>query len=289
MVNPPAPDPDPAASSELVERASARRRAGALFLGGSATAYIVTGPISGALLEMYGLGAFAGWRWMFALEGAISITVGLVAAFFLVSRIQNARWLTGEEMAALGAAVGRDREARSREPQVSRLRLVVHPQGPLAQSTLDLRVTAAGLAVVNSLGNLGGFVSPTLFGYLEETTGSTNGGLYALSAASLLATVGVYFLRRGSGRGGAEAAPRPRPDRLRVTPARPPGTVCSGRDGTVEPQRRTAVAVSTRSSAGLGQRSPEAGVGTARVTWIFSRNISSSTRGAISCCHRSLS
>ncbi|BBJ46189.1 hypothetical protein SSPO_089070 [Streptomyces antimycoticus] len=83
--------------------------------------------------------------------------------------------------------------------------------------------------------------------------------------------------------------PRPRPDRLRVTPARPPGTVCSGRDGPVEPQRRTAVAVSTRSSAGLGQRSPEAGVGTARVTWIFSRNISSSTRGAISCCHRSLS
>ncbi|MEE4594904.1 hypothetical protein V2J94_23955 [Streptomyces sp. DSM 41524] len=77
---------------------------------------------------------------------------------------------------------------------------------PLAQSTLDLKVTAAGLAVVNSLGNLGGFVSPTLFGYLEETTGSTNGGLYALSAASLLATA-VYFIRRaGSGRGGAEAA-----------------------------------------------------------------------------------
>ncbi|AEM84968.1 MFS transporter [Streptomyces violaceusniger] len=294
---------------------STRGRASALFLGGSATAYIVTGPISGALLEMHGLGGFAGWRWMFALEGAISITVGIVAAFFLVSRIQDARWLTGEEKAALGAAVDRDREARSGEPQVSRLRLVVHPQvalltgvffamaltgyaitfwlpslvddigglssfqiglltavpwicaviamytmsrytdrlpdrrpylaivlvlsaigtflatlgspwfglaavtlaavgskcaanlfWPLAQSTLDLRVTAAGLAVVNSLGNLGGFVSPTLFGYLEETTGSTNGGLYALSAASLLATVGVYFLRRGSGQGGAEAA-----------------------------------------------------------------------------------
>nr|WTB10390.1 hypothetical protein OG546_43360 [Streptomyces antimycoticus] len=51
---------------------SARRRAGALFLGGSATAYIVTGPISGALLEMRGLGGFAGWRWMFAREGAPS-------------------------------------------------------------------------------------------------------------------------------------------------------------------------------------------------------------------------
>ncbi|MGK3107361.1 MFS transporter [Streptomyces mordarskii] len=70
---------------------SARRRAGALVLGGSATAYIVTGPISGALLEMRGLGGFAGWRWMFAREGALSITVVLVAAFFLVSRIQDAR------------------------------------------------------------------------------------------------------------------------------------------------------------------------------------------------------
>lgn len=70
---------------------------------------------------------------------------------------------------------------------------------PMAQAGLDLKIAAAGLAVVNSLGNLGGFVSPTLFGYLKDTTGSTNGGLYALSAASVLAVLGVAFINRPGG------------------------------------------------------------------------------------------
>ena len=35
---------------------SSRGRASAIFLGGSATAYIVTGPITGALLELHGVG-----------------------------------------------------------------------------------------------------------------------------------------------------------------------------------------------------------------------------------------
>ncbi|WP_416977727.1 hypothetical protein [Streptomyces sp. T028] len=66
---------------------------------------------------------------------------------------------------------------------------------PLAQSGLDLKIAAPGLALVNSIGNLGGFVSPFLCGYLKDTTGSTNGGLYILSAASLLAVVAARFLR----------------------------------------------------------------------------------------------
>lgn len=37
---------------------SSRGRASAIFLGGSATAYIVTGPITGALLELHGVGGF---------------------------------------------------------------------------------------------------------------------------------------------------------------------------------------------------------------------------------------
>ncbi|MFJ1749333.1 MFS transporter [Streptomyces sp. NPDC088116] len=284
---------------------SSRGRASAIFLGGSATAYIVTGPITGALLELHGVGGFAGWRWMFALEGAFSILVGFVAGFFLVSRIGDARWLTQEEKDALGSAVARDQESRSRAPKVSRFRLLLHPQvalltgvffamaltgyaitfwlpslvaeigglspfqigllsaipwicaviamytmshftdrapdrrpylavclilsasgaflatlgspwfgllaltlaaiggkcaatlfWPMAQAGLDLKIAAAGLAVVNSLGNLGGFVSPTLFGYLKDTTGSTNGGLYALAAASVLAVLGVAFINR---------------------------------------------------------------------------------------------
>ncbi|MFG2131006.1 hypothetical protein ACGFNV_24750 [Streptomyces sp. NPDC048751] len=75
----------------------------------------------------------------------------------------------------------------------------------MAQSGLDLRIAAPGLALVNSIGNLGGFVSPTLFGYLKDTTGSTNGGLYTLSAASLLAVIAARFIR------GARATPSEQP------------------------------------------------------------------------------
>ena len=74
---------------------------------------------------------------------------------------------------------------------------------PMAQSGLDLKIAAPGLAVVNSIGNLGGFVSPTLFGYLKDTTGTTNGGLYTLSAASLLAVLGVALIRRNGGSAGS--------------------------------------------------------------------------------------
>src|SRR5947208_3579247 len=58
---------------------SERGRATAIFLGGSASAYIVTGPISGALLEMHGLGGIAGWKWMFLIEGGFSILIGIIA------------------------------------------------------------------------------------------------------------------------------------------------------------------------------------------------------------------
>jgi MFS family permease len=66
---------------------------------------------------------------------------------------------------------------------------------PLPQAYLDRRVAAAGIALVNSVGNLGGFVAPTVFGLLEKHTGSIRGGLLGLAAASA-ATAGLVFLAR---------------------------------------------------------------------------------------------
>lgn len=283
-----------------------RGRATAIFLGGSAGAYIVTGPISGALLEMHGVGGIAGWKWMFLLEGGFSIVVGIAAAFFLVSRIRDAKWLTDEEKAQLSAAVERDEAARrdARTAKVSRWRLLANPQllllcwlffaismvgysitfwlpsivkkiqgtsdfevgllsaipwicaiaamytlawytdrtgrrrpwvaiglllgavgtflatvgppwfalvalclgatgfkcaasafWPVAQHTLDLKIAAAGIALVNSIGNLGGFVGPTVLGYFQQATGSTRGGLYGLAAAAVVAAAMVFLMR----------------------------------------------------------------------------------------------
>lgn len=66
---------------------------------------------------------------------------------------------------------------------------------PIPQAYLDARIAAAVIALINSLGNLGGFVAPTVFGRLEKATGSVQYGLYGLAAASVLAA-GLVFLAR---------------------------------------------------------------------------------------------
>ncbi len=66
---------------------------------------------------------------------------------------------------------------------------------PIPQGYLDARIAAAVIALINSVGNLGGFVAPTTFGLLEQTTGSIEGGLYGLAATSLVAAVLVFFAR----------------------------------------------------------------------------------------------
>lgn len=45
---------------------------------------------------------------------------------------------------------------------------------------------AAGIALINSLGNLAGFVSPFAVGWLKDLTQSTNAGMYLLAASMVL-------------------------------------------------------------------------------------------------------
>ncbi|MBY8934513.1 MFS transporter [Pseudomonas fluorescens] len=77
---------------------------------------------------------------------------------------------------------------------------------PIPQSYLDARIAAAVIALINSIGNLGGFVAPTAFGILEETTGSIEGGLYGLAATSLVAAVVIFFARTAPGAKGKNLA-----------------------------------------------------------------------------------
>ncbi|SEA93996.1 MFS transporter [Paraburkholderia sartisoli] len=66
---------------------------------------------------------------------------------------------------------------------------------PIPQGYLDARVAAAVIALINSVGNLGGFFAPAAFGYLQQHTGSISGGLYALGVASLIAAAAGFFTR----------------------------------------------------------------------------------------------
>lgn len=48
---------------------------------------------------------------------------------------------------------------------------------------------AGGIAVINSVGNLAGFVSPYMMGWLRQSTGNLAAGLYAVAAIQLMAAV----------------------------------------------------------------------------------------------------
>ncbi len=55
---------------------------------------------------------------------------------------------------------------------------------------------AAGIAWINSLGNLGGFFGPTIVGWAKQLTGSYAGGLYGLALCALVsAVVALFWLR----------------------------------------------------------------------------------------------
>ena len=54
---------------------------------------------------------------------------------------------------------------------------------------------AAGIAIINSLGNLSGFAGPYAMGWIKDTTGSFAGGLLLIAALALVGMVAVLLLR----------------------------------------------------------------------------------------------
>ncbi len=66
------------------------------------------------------------------------------------------------------------------------------PFWTLATSTMSGVGAAAGIALVNSVGNVGGFVGPTIIGFIREATHSFSAGLVAVGA--VLAAGGLLVL-----------------------------------------------------------------------------------------------
>jgi ACS family tartrate transporter-like MFS transporter len=68
---------------------------------------------------------------------------------------------------------------------------------------------AAGIAAVNSIGNLGGFAGPYLIGWVKEVTGSFEGGLLAVSAMLVLSALLVLFQPKSVASPLVTRTPRP--------------------------------------------------------------------------------
>ncbi|GAA0798849.1 MULTISPECIES: MFS transporter [Cupriavidus] len=278
--------------------AERRGRTTTWFMTAVALSGVIGGPLSGWIMQTFdGHNGWAGWQWMFLLEGIPSVLVGLWVLAFLDDRISHAKWLTAEEKAVLerniaaetahkedmpirrvlssprvwmmsaiyfsfvmglygisfwlptiirqtgvkgaldiglltaipyGVAVlGMVLVARSADRTGERrwhiaipaiagaiglvLSVLWHDRTVLAMvgltlATIGIMTTlplfwslptaflagtgaAAGIAMINSLGNLAGFISPYAVGWLKDLTQSTNAGMYLLAGCLVAGAV----------------------------------------------------------------------------------------------------
>jgi ACS family tartrate transporter-like MFS transporter len=73
------------------------------------------------------------------------------------------------------------------------------PLWAMPSSFLSGAAAATGIAAINSIGNLGGFVAPSMIGWVKEETGSFAGGLYFVAALLIVSAVLTWLLSRQRG------------------------------------------------------------------------------------------
>jgi len=93
--------------------AAERARTGALFMMAAPIAIIVGAPVSEAILSLDRRAGLAGWQWLFVLEGAPAVLLGLVALWVLTDRPEQARWLAPRERDWLAGTMASERAARA--------------------------------------------------------------------------------------------------------------------------------------------------------------------------------
>lgn len=137
-------------------------------------------PYIGATFAMLWIGASSdrtGERFLHVSIPSFIGAAGFAASAFLISPMAGMVALT---IAAMGDLCTRG------------------PFWALPSRFLSGSALAAGIALINTMGSLGGFVGPTMVGYVREATGGFAGGLLFLAGLLVLAGVGTLWLRRSA-------------------------------------------------------------------------------------------
>jgi ACS family tartrate transporter-like MFS transporter len=70
---------------------------------------------------------------------------------------------------------------------------------PMPSIFLTGTAAAGAIAMINAVGNLGGYVGPFVVGWIKDSTHSFEAGLYFLAACSLMAAILTFFAARAAG------------------------------------------------------------------------------------------
>jgi MFS transporter, ACS family, tartrate transporter len=68
-----------------------------IFMVAIPVAGLIGSPISGGILYMDGLLGLGGWQWIFLIEAAPAVLLGIASFIWLTDRPEHAAWLTGEQ------------------------------------------------------------------------------------------------------------------------------------------------------------------------------------------------
>lgn len=129
--------------------------------------------------------------------------IGMVLWGYSSDRSRERVWHVA--VAALLAAGGLTVAALDYGPMISLGALTVAAVGiyaalstfwALPPSFLGGTAAAGGIALINSISNLGGFVGPTLMGWFKQETGSYASGMAALSGALVVSAIVILMLGR---------------------------------------------------------------------------------------------
>lgn len=77
---------------------------------------------------------------------------------------------------------------------------------PIPNSILVGATAAAGIAAINSVGNLGGFIGPYIVGWLTQVTGDTRAGMVFLASALILGALMVGVVKSTLGKASSSDA-----------------------------------------------------------------------------------
>ena len=106
--------------------------------------------------------------------------VGLAGAAFLGNTLGAVAWMSVAAIGIYGAKA---------------------PFWPLPSMFLTGSAAAGGIALINSIGNLGGFAGPYIMGWVKDATGNFKAGLYVLAVFGIAAAVVTLMI--------VKSAPRP--------------------------------------------------------------------------------
>ena len=95
-------------------------RAVSLFLIGLGLASIMGGPFAAWILDHARWSGLAGWRWIFLIEGVLTVACGVLTLLVMVNRPQDASYLSDAEKEWLAARLAAEQAARTQVVRISK-------------------------------------------------------------------------------------------------------------------------------------------------------------------------